>query len=389
MTFDPAFADVAHGGTHSSDRSSDRPLSAIVLAAGEGARMRSQRPKPLHLLCGKAMLLYVLDALLDCPVGRAVVVVGHGAERVTKKLQEHEPDLMLDFVEQHVQRGTGDALSVGLTAFPAEEVDLTDGDVLVLPGDTPLLQAATVAALVREHRRTDAACTVLTARVPDPTGYGRVLRGRDDRVRRIVEEADAIGDQKDIDEINTSIYCFRQGVLAPALRRLSPENAQGEYYLTDVVEVLADAGYPVVSLVAGDFRETQGVNDRVQLAAAEAELRRRTNESLLRQGVTMLDPDRTYIDSTVQVANDVTLFPGTLLQGQTVIGSGAEIGPDTRLVDCIVGEHAVVEFTVGRDAEIAAGAIVGPFASLEPGSHIAANSRVGAFYTATNDDTIA
>jgi len=153
--------------------------------------------------------------------------------------------------------------------------------------------------------------------------------------------------------------------------------------------VLHDAGYRVSSMVVEDDRETQGVNDRVQLAGAEAELRRRTNESLLRQGVTMLDPERTYVDSTVQVGNDVTLFPGTLLQGQTVIGAGAEIGPDTRLVDCLVGEQAVVEFTVGRDAEVAPGAIVGPFAALEPGSHIPAGSRTGPFYTATNEDTIA
>jgi bifunctional UDP-N-acetylglucosamine pyrophosphorylase / glucosamine-1-phosphate N-acetyltransferase len=370
----------------SSESTIDRPLSAIVLAAGEGTRMRSDRPKPLHLLCGKAMLVYVLDSLLDCPVRRAVVVVGHGAERVTKKLQEHEPDLLLDFVEQHVQRGTGDAVSVGLTAFPDDEVDLDDADVLVLPGDTPLLRAATIAALVERHRRADAACTVLTARVPDPTGYGRVVRGKDDRVSRIVEEADAGPEEREIDEINTSIYCFRQSVLAPALRRLSPENAQGEYYLTDVVDVLYQAGYAVVSMVAEDFRETQGVNDRVQLAAAEAELRRRTNEILLRQGVTMVDPAHTYVDATVRVAKDVTLFPGTILQGQTVIGAGAEIGPDTRLVDCVVGEAAIVDKSSGRDAEIGAGAIVGPFAALQAGAHIPSGTRTGAFYTAPTDD---
>jgi len=380
----------APGSTQQPDLSRDdlagRPLSAIVLAAGEGTRMRSQRPKPLHLLCGKAMLVYVLDSLLDCTIQRAVVVVGHGAERVTKKLQEHEPDMVLDFVEQHVQRGTGDAVSVGLTAFPDDEVDLGDGDVLVLPGDTPLLRASTIADLVRRHREADAACTVLTVHAPDPTGYGRIVRGKDDRVRRIVEEADAIDDEKEINEINTGIFCFRQSVLAPALRRLSPENAQGEYYLTDVVEVLHDAGYPVVSMVAADFRETQGVNDRLQLAAAEGELRRRTNESLLRQGVTMIDPDRTYVDATVRVATDVTLFPGTILQGQTVIEAGAEIGPDARLVDCIVRERAVVEKTSGRDAEVGAGAVVGPFAALEPGSHVPSGTHTGAFYTATADD---
>jgi len=365
---------------------SERPLSAIVLAAGEGTRMRSTRPKPLHLLCGRAMLLYVLDALGDCSAGRAVVVVGHGAERVTKKLQEEAPDLLLDFVEQHVQRGTGDAVSVGLTAFPDDELDLADGDVVVLPGDTPLLRPSTIAALVDEHRRTEAACTLLTARIADPTGYGRVVRGKDGRVSRIVEESDATPEEREIDEVNTSIYCFRQSVLAPALRRLSPENAQGEYYLTDVVEVLHDAGYPVVSVVADDPYETQGVNDRVQLAGAEAELRRRTNEGWLRRGVTMLDPERTYIDATVELASDVTLFPDTLLQGRCVVGAGAELGPNTRLVDCVVGEGAAVEVTVGRDSVIGDGAQVGPFAVLEPGSHIPAGTRTPAFYTAGTED---
>lgn len=356
----------------------DRPISAIVLAAGEGTRMRSSRPKPLHLLCGRAMLLYVLDALSECRVDRVVVVVGHGAERVTKKLQEEAPDVLLDFVEQHVQRGTGDAVSAGLTAFPDEDVD--EGDLVVLPGDTPLLRPATIAALVERHRQTDAACTLLTARVADPTGYGRVLRGKDERVARIVEEADATDEERLIDEVNTSIYCFRRSVLAPALRRLSPQNAQGEYYLTDVVEVLHDAGYPVVSVVAEDPVETQGVNDRVQLAVAEAELRRRTNEAWLRRGVTMLDPERTYIDATVELSPDVTIFPGTMLQGRCVIGAGAELGPHTRLVDCVVGPGATVEQSVARDAEIGDHARVGPFAVLSPGSHVPAETRTGPFY---------
>ncbi|MCB1004585.1 MAG: NTP transferase domain-containing protein, partial [Acidimicrobiales bacterium] len=247
----------------------DRPLSAMVLAAGEGTRMRSTRPKPLHLLCGKAMLLYVLDALSDCDVKRAVVVVGHGAERVTKKLEEDGPGLLLDFVEQHVQRGTGDAVSVGLTAYPDDELD-DDADVIVLPGDTPLLRPETIAQLVSAHRAADAACTLLTARVPDPTGYGRIVRSRDGRVHRVVEHGDATDDERAIDEICTSIYCFRRGVLAPALRRLSPENAQGEYYLTDVVAVLRDAGYRVAAVPVDDPMEGEGINDRVQLAAAEA-----------------------------------------------------------------------------------------------------------------------
>ncbi|MDQ6696481.1 MAG: NTP transferase domain-containing protein, partial [Actinomycetota bacterium] len=188
----------------------DRALSAIVLAAGEGVRMRSSRPKPLHLLCGKAMLRYVLDSLADSPVDRVVIVVGHGAERVTKKLQAEEPDLVLEFVEQHVQRGTGDAASVGLTGFTDDLGDDDDGLVIVLPGDTPLLRPATVARLVDAHRRSGAACTVLAAQVEDPTGYGRVVRARDGRVARIVEHADATDEELEINEINTSIYCFRR-----------------------------------------------------------------------------------------------------------------------------------------------------------------------------------
>jgi bifunctional UDP-N-acetylglucosamine pyrophosphorylase/glucosamine-1-phosphate N-acetyltransferase len=359
-----------------------RPLFAIVLAAGEGTRMRSSRPKPLHRLCGRPMLLYVLDGLRDCAVRRAVIVVGHGAERVTKKLQEHQPDLLLDFVEQHHQRGTGDAVSVGLTGFSDDEIDTSEGDVVVMPGDTPLLRPATVAALVDEHRRTGAACTVLTAHMPDPTGYGRILRGKEGRVTRIVEQSDATAEERAVDEINTSIYCFKLNVLAPALRRLHPTNAQGEYYLTDVVEVLYEAGYQVAAVAAEDFRDTQGVNDRLQLSVAEAELRRRTNEQLLRQGVTMVDPARTYIDTTVRVGGDVTIFPGSLLQGRTVVGAGCEIGPDTRLVDSVIGERVVIEKSVGRDAHVGSDAVVGPFAVLEPGSHVASGSRTGAFYTA-------
>ncbi|HET7486779.1 MAG TPA: bifunctional UDP-N-acetylglucosamine diphosphorylase/glucosamine-1-phosphate N-acetyltransferase GlmU [Acidimicrobiales bacterium] len=360
------------------------PLSAVVLAAGEGTRMKSARPKPVHLLCGRAMVLHVIDALGDLDVDRAVVVVGHGAERVTKALLERAPaHLAIDFVEQRVQRGTGDALSVALTAFPDD--DLEDGEIIVLPGDTPLLRKATLAALVRHHRESDAAASLLTTRLPDPRGYGRVVRDRNDRVARIVEERDATAEERAIDEVNTSIYCFRRSILAPALRRLSPENAQGEYYLTDVIEVLHDAGYPVVSLVVGDSLEAAGVNDRAQLAVAEAELRARTNQSLMQRGVTMVDPARTYVDATVEIGQDVTLFPGTMLQGATVVGTGAQLGPDCRLVDCVVAEGAVVEHTVGRQAEIGADARVGPFASLAPGSRVPAGTVTGPFFSATTD----
>jgi bifunctional UDP-N-acetylglucosamine pyrophosphorylase/glucosamine-1-phosphate N-acetyltransferase len=359
-------------------------LSAVVLAAGEGTRMRSARPKPLHLLCGRPMIMHVIDALGELPIDRVVAVVGHGAERVTKTLQELTPsNLIVDFVEQHVQRGTGDAVAVALTAFPDDDED--DGDIIVLPGDTPLLRPPTVAALVRAHRTADAAATILTACIPDPTGYGRIVRDKGDRVARIVEHGDATDEEREIVEINTSIYCFRRSVLAPSLRRLSPENAQGEYYLTDVIAVLHDAGYPVISLVVGDPMEAAGVNDRAQLAIAEAELRDRTNERWMRRGVTMLDPERTYIDASVELATDVTLFPGAILQGATSVGAGAEIGPDTRLIDCTVGDGAVVENSVCRQADIGADARVGPFAVLAPGAVVAPGTVTGPFYSAGDE----
>ncbi|MEX1218582.1 MAG: NTP transferase domain-containing protein [Acidimicrobiales bacterium] len=360
-----------------------RPLSAIVLAAGEGTRMRSTRPKPLHLLCGRAMVLYVLDALAICDVSRAVVVVGHGAERVTKKLLDAAPSVALEFVEQEVQRGTGDAVGVALTAFSADELDAFDADIIVVPGDTPLLRPETIASLLETHQQTDAACTLLTARLADPTGYGRVIRGRDDRVERVVEHSDASETERAINEVNTSIYCFRASVLGPALRRITPENVQGEYYLTDVIEVLAAAGYRVSAEVADDAADTIGVNDRLQLASAESELRRRTNEAWMRKGVTMVDPVRTYIDTTVELAPDVTLFPGTILQGACVIGAGSELGPNTRLVDCRVGARSVIENSVGRRAEVGDDVRLGPYAVIESGTTVPDGANPGPFYTST------
>ena len=361
---------------------SERPLSAIVLAAGQGTRMRSSRPKPLHMLCGRPLVRYVLDAVAGCDADRAVVVVGFGSDLVIKTLQEDPGPVPLDFVEQRVQNGTGDAVAVGLTGLPDDDLDsrdADDGDVIVLPGDTPLIRPETLAALVLEHRLSGAACTLLTARMEGH--YGRVVRDKEGRVRRIVEHRDATDDERQIDEMNTSIYVFRRSLLAPALRRITPENAQGELYVTDVVAVLAEAGHPVVSMVAADADETQGVNDRAQLAVAEAELRRRTNEHWMREGVGIVDPSATYVDTTVTLAPDVVLFPGTVLQGATVIGAGTEVGPATRLSDTRVGERAKVNETVATLAEIGDDALVGPFAVLEPGARVGSGVRTGPFYT--------
>jgi bifunctional UDP-N-acetylglucosamine pyrophosphorylase/glucosamine-1-phosphate N-acetyltransferase len=362
-----------------------RPVSAVVLAAGEGTRMRSSTPKVLHPLCGRPMLLHVLDALELLPLRRIVVVVGHAAEHVTKTLQEQlTGDVPVEFVEQHRQRGTGDAVSVALTAN-AFDNDLDD-DLIVVAGDVPLLRAETLARLATEHRRTDAAASLLTARVPDPTGYGRIVRDDQGRVDRIVEQADADADELAIDEVNPSIYCYRRGLLAPALRRLSPENAQGEYYLTDVVAVLRRAGHVVLAVEAEDPTDAFGVHDRAQLAEAEAELRARINHRWMREGVGMTDPARTYLDTTVQLAPDVQLLPGTILSGRTVVGRGAVIGPDTQLVDTVVGEDAIVRQTVARDSEIGDGATVGPYVSLRPGTRLAAGAHVGTFVEVKNSE---
>lgn len=364
-----------------------RPLSAVVLAAGEGTRMKSATPKVLHSLCGRPMLLHVVDALAALPLARIVVVVGHGAERVTKTLHDQlSIDIPVEFVEQRVQRGTGDAASVALTAFGDDLENTDEDDILLVPGDTPLLRPETLAALARTHREQEAAATLLTAVVEDPTGYGRVVRGKNDRIEAIVEHADASPTALAINEVNTSIYCFRRSLLAPALRRLSPENVQGEYYLTDTIAVLGDTGNTVTSLITEDTSETMGVNDRSQLAQAEAELRARINTRWMRAGVSMSDPARTYVDASVVLAPEVRLLPGTMLEGRTAVGAGAVIGPDTRLVDTVVGERAVVQQTTARDSEIGTDVTVGPYASLRPGTRLLNGAHVGTFVELKNTE---
>jgi bifunctional UDP-N-acetylglucosamine pyrophosphorylase/glucosamine-1-phosphate N-acetyltransferase len=247
-----------------------------------------------------------------------------------------------------------------------------------------------LAQLIATHRLSGNAATAITSVLEDPTGYGRVVRAPskqgDGRVLQVIEQRDADTETLAIREIWTSMCAFRRDLLGPALRRLSPDNSQGEYYLTDVVEVLAGMGHQIGTVQAPEA-ETRGVNDRWQLALAERELRNRTNRYWLLNGVTMLDPRQTFIDVTVQLGRDVTLYPGTILQGSTTVGDGCEIGPDTRLVDCVVGKRAVVENTVGRDCEIGDDARVGPFAHLAPGASVPSSVSTGAFYTAPVEGT--
>ncbi len=342
--------------------------------------MRSPRPKPLHLLGGRPMAYYVLDATALDGVRATVVVVGFEAAWTEKVLREWPLDANLRFVEQREQLGTGHAVSVALPAV-AEALGDLDGDVIIVPGDTPLLRRETMATLVAQHRESGAGLSVLTAQLTDPSGYGRVVRAKDGSVARIVEERDATASERAITEINTAIMVVRANLLGPGLRRVGRQNAQQEYYLTDLVAVLHDAGHATKAVALEDPAEAAGVNDRAQLAAAEAVVRARVADGWLRRGVTIWDPSATYIDPDVELGDGVSLLPGTVLRGHCVVGGGATIGPNAHLIDCrvgpdarlgaveadraIVGERAVV----GSFSVLGSGSVVAPGEVLAPGSH--------------------
>jgi bifunctional UDP-N-acetylglucosamine pyrophosphorylase / glucosamine-1-phosphate N-acetyltransferase len=337
------------------------------------------------------MILHVLDAVAELPVERVVVVVGHEGEWVTKTLTENAPrGLYVEFVEQATFSGTGDALAVALTAFPQALAD-AEGDLLVLPGDAPLVRPPTLAQLVTHHRTTDAAATLLTAKVQATYGHDRVIRGRNDEVVAVLDDTDdgrELDRQHDVvglDEVATAIACYRHGVLAAALRRLQPLGPRHEHSLTGMAGVLHGAGYNVTAVVLDDPMEAAGVNDRAQLAVAEAELRDRINERWMRRGVTMWDPERTYVDASVELQADTVLLPGVLLHGVTRVAAGAEIGPDSRLVDTTVGESSVIANSIAEHAEVGASARVGPFCVLRPGSRVL-DGQVVPPYTVVDPD---
>ncbi|SEQ93890.1 bifunctional UDP-N-acetylglucosamine diphosphorylase/glucosamine-1-phosphate N-acetyltransferase GlmU [Microlunatus flavus] len=354
------------------------PVSAVVvLAAGEGKRMRSSRSKLLHEIAGHSMLSYALDAATALEPEHIVVVVGHLREQVEAHLAEIAPHATT--VVQTEQRGTGHAVQVALEALPELR-----GDVLVTYGDVPMLTAETLAALVAGHRTAGTAVSVLTAHVDDPTGYGRIVRGAGDEVLGIVEDRDASEAQRTIHEINSGIYVFEPEALREGLARLRPTNDQGELYLTDVLGFAREAGRAVGAYAIEDRWQTEGVNDRVQLARMNAEVNRRTLERWMRAGVTVVDPASTWVHASVDLAEDVTLLPGTSLEGATSVAAGATIGPDTTLVDVEVGEGASVVRTHGSLAVIGAGASVGPFAYLRPGTVLGERGKIGTFVETKN-----
>ncbi len=354
------------------------PVSVVViLAAGEGRRMRSSRSKLLHEIAGHSMLSYAVDAATALQPEHIVVVVGHLREQVQAHLDEIAPHVTT--VVQAEQRGTGHAVQVAL-----ETLGELSGDVLVTYGDVPLLTAETLGALVGEHRSTVTAVSVLTARVADPTGYGRIVRGAGEEVLAIVEDRDASTAQRAIDEINSGIYVFEPGTLRDGLAQLRPTNDQGELYLTDVIGFARESGRSVGAFVTDDAWQTEGVNDRVQLARMNAEVNRRILDRWMRDGVSVVDPATTWVHASVDLAPDVTLLPGTSLEGATSVAAGATIGPDTTLVDVEVGVGASVVRTHGSLAVIGAGASVGPFAYLRPGTVLGEQGKIGTFVETKN-----
>jgi bifunctional UDP-N-acetylglucosamine pyrophosphorylase / glucosamine-1-phosphate N-acetyltransferase len=334
--------------------------------------MKSQVPKVLHALCGRSMLGHALATASELQPERLVVVAGYERELVAAEARRLVPDVTV--VVQDRLAGTGNAVRM-----VTESLGTLPGIVVVTYADMPLLRAETLQALAREHDAKHNAVTVLTARVPDPTGYGRIVRDADGNLTEIVEQADATEQQRAIGEINSGCYAFDGVLLADAVKRIATDNAQGQEYLTDVVSILRGDGHPVGAIVAADAAEIQGVNDRVQLAQVRHAMNRRTLDGWMRSGVTVVDPETTWVDVTVTAGQDAEILPFTCLEGQTSIQENATVGPNCRLLDTLVGAGAAVSYTVAKQASIGPGASVGPFAYLRPDTEIGKDAHVGTY----------
>ena len=348
----------------------------IVLAAGEGTRMKSTTPKVLHSIAGQSLLGHVLTAVEALAPAEIRVVVGAGRELVQEHLGKISPHAM-PVVQEH-RGGTGHAVQLALAGAEVK------GTVLIVAGDTPLLSSATLRQLIEAHNEGGYSATVLTAELPDPTGYGRIIRSDNGDLLKIVEERDADEFERDIEEINSGVYVFDLSKLHRVIDQLTDDNSQGELYLTQVIEIMRAEGDRVVPILTPDAVEILGVNDRVQLAECAAIMRDQINDSFMRAGVTMVDPTTTWIDSTVKIAADVTIFPGTALLGETTISEGAVVGPRTTLIDCEVLAKATVLESYCIGATIGEGASVGPFTYLRPGAVLGTKSRTGAFVEMKN-----
>ncbi|WP_329573015.1 bifunctional UDP-N-acetylglucosamine diphosphorylase/glucosamine-1-phosphate N-acetyltransferase GlmU [Streptomyces sp. NBC_01361] len=361
---------------------SPRPAAVVVLAAGEGTRMKSATPKVLHEISGRSLVGHVLAAARELSPENLVVVVGHERDRVREHLAGIDPDARTAVQEQ--QNGTGHAVRMGLEELGG----VVEGTVIVVCGDTPLLTGETLMHLSATHTGDGNAVTVLTAEVPDATGYGRIVRdGASGAVTAIVEHKDASESQHAIREINSGVFAFDGALLADALGKVRTDNSQGEEYLTDVLGILREAGHRVGASVAADHREIAGINNRVQLAEARRTLNDRLLERAMLAGVTIVDPASTWVDVTVGFERDAVVHPGTQLLGASWLGEGAEVGPNTRLTDTRVGAGARVDNTVADGAEVGEGASVGPFAYLRPGTRLGLRAKIGT-YVETKNSTI-
>lgn len=342
---------------------------AVVLAAGQGTRMKSKLYKVLHPVLGRPMVQHVVQQLKPLHLNKIVTIVGFGAEKVKETLEGES-----EFALQEEQLGTGHAVMQAEPLLKGKK-----GTTIVVCGDTPLITSTTFEALITFHEKEGAGATILTAQTDDPTGYGRVIRNGQGEVERIVEHKDASEDELLVQEINTGTYCFDNEALFAALEEVSNDNAQGEYYLPDVIEILRNKGKKVSAYMTPDFEETLGVNDRVALAKAEKIMKRRINEGHLRNGVSIIDPDHTYIEPDVIIEADAVIHPGTILKGSTVIKANAEIGPNSEIENCLIGENSVIQHSVARNSKIGQRVNIGPFAHIRPDSAIGNDTKIGNF----------
>jgi UDP-N-acetylglucosamine diphosphorylase/glucosamine-1-phosphate N-acetyltransferase len=356
------------------------PLDVLILAAGLGTRMRSQKAKVLHQLGGRPLIAHVCRTATALDPRRIYVVVGHQAEAVADAVRVELGEDGATFIKQTEQRGTGDAVMAAREALQAT----TDSTLLVLSGDVPLVRAETLAALVhqhRTHRGRGAGCTMVAVRLEDPAGYGRIIRDAEGRFEKIVEQRDATAEEKLVNEINAGIYCFDTRTLFPALARVQPSNAQGEYYLTDVPGLLRTEGADVTVYLHNDSREVSGINTRVELAEFERLLReRKLRRLMLDSGVTFIDPRHTYVSQDAQVGRDCVIHPDVHIEGQSIIGDGCEIRSGTRITDSRIGNGVTIkDHCVIVDSEISDNCTVGPFAHLRMNSKLEDRAAVGNF----------